>query len=233
MNGVAPAYIPGRRLGMVATRTIRVRMLIYVCIEQSSDTIKTGETMLTVPLSAMFTIDSVPLSFIRRFPDGTSLHAILAAFLTHGDPVILKKWDIWRQVWPSRLEFEETLPLFWSKASPADKSLLPPSISGSWSLFKKGALDTAYEHRYTHILSHQEKRLQDAWKTVVSVLPDTSWELFSYHWLILNTRSFYYVSPGKSEPEDWNDAIALVPFADYFNHDDNAVSISGYDSSPA
>jgi hypothetical protein len=186
---------------------------------------KAGETMLTVPLSAMFTIDSVPLSFVRRFSEGTSLHTILATFLTHGDPIVLKRWEIWRQVWPSRHDFEETLPLLWSKASPASKSLLPPSVSGSWSPSKKGAVDTAYEHRYTDILSHQEKRLQDAWRDVVSVFPDTNWDIFSYNWLILNTRSFFYVSPGKSEPEDWNDAIALVPFADYFNHDDNAVSV--------
>jgi len=42
-------------------------------------------------------------------------------------------------------------------------------------------------------------------------------------------RSFFYVSPGKDEPEDWNDAIALVPFADYFNHDDKAPCEVNFD----
>lgn len=34
------------------------------------------------------------------------------------------------------------------------------------------------------------------------------------------------MSPGKDEPEDWNDAIGMVPFADYFNHVDDAVGLS-------
>lgn len=36
-------------------------------------------------------------------------------------------------------------------------------------------------------------------------------------------RRFNYVSPGKETPDDWNDAIGLVPFADYLNHADNTA----------
>ena len=88
----------------------------------------------------------------------------------------------------------------------------------------KEPVHVEYETKYQNLLARQEKRLQDAWTNVVSVLPDTDWDTFSYHWLILNTRSFFYVKDGEKPPEDWNDAIALVPFADYFNHVDDAVS---------
>lgn len=190
--------------------------------------IQTGETMVVVPLAAMLTIDSLPPSFVRMFPEGTSLHAILAAFLTHGDFDSLRRWEYWRRVWPPRQELEKSLPLFWSESISTNKSIFPPSISGSWSFCQKEHDDIDYASRYTNILSHQENRLQDAWREVLLVFPHTDWNIFSYNWLILNTRSFFYVSPGKDEPEDWNDAIALVPFADYFNHDDKAVS-SGYE----
>ncbi|EED17214.1 conserved hypothetical protein [Talaromyces stipitatus ATCC 10500] len=205
IHGVSPAGIPGRRLGMIATRRISA-----------------GETIVTVPLVAMLTIDSVPPSFVRMFSKATPLHAILAAFFTHGDPVLLEKWEYWRRVWPLRHDFEKSLPLFWSEMLPANESILPPSVSGSWSFRNKKPEDIEYGSRYTNILSHQKKRLQDAWSEVLLVFPHTDWNFFSYNWLILNTRSFFYVSPEKDEPEDWNDAIALVPFADYFNHDDKA-----------
>lgn len=65
-----------------------------------------------------------------------------------------------------------------------------------------------------------------AWEKVVAVFPETDWEAFSYHWLIVNTRSFFYLMPGEEQPEDRNDAMALLPFADYFNHSDVVVGFS-------
>jgi hypothetical protein len=57
------------------------------------------------------------------------------------------------------------------------------------------------------------------------VFPETDWEAFSYHWLIVNTRSFFYLMPGQEPPEDRNDAMALLPLADYFNHSDVACNV--------
>lgn len=68
-----------------------------------------------------------------------------------------------------------------------------------------------------------EGRLRNAWEKVVAVFPETDWKAFSYHWLIVNTRSFFYLMPGEEQPEDRNDAMALLPFADYFNHSDVVV----------
>jgi rhamnogalacturonyl hydrolase YesR len=90
---------------------------------------------------------------------------------------------------------------------------------------RKTPVDVPYESRYQNLLAQQENRLQQAWKSVLSVFPDMDWDKFSLNWLILNTRSFYYVAAGEKRPEDWNDAIGLVPFADYFNHSDAGVSV--------
>lgn len=57
-------------------------------------------------------------------------------------------------------------------------------------------------------------------------------ELFTYYWLIVNTRTFYWDystistkrkgKPGKKLVGD--DCMTLCPFADYFNHADGGVS---------
>ncbi|KKK16692.1 hypothetical protein P175DRAFT_0487624 [Aspergillus ochraceoroseus IBT 24754] len=220
IKGITPARFPGRRLGMVATRAI-----------------KENEIILSVPVAVMLTIDSIPSSFVRSFPAGTSIHGILAAFLTQGNSDLLSKWDTWRRVWPSWQEFEDSMPVFWPEQLRVSNSefqktrdgggsspvLLPPSISGRWNSLKKRQLKVNYEMRYQDLLRQQEKRLKDAWAHVITAYPETDWENFAHHWSIINSRSFYYISPGKEEPEDWNDAIAMVPFADYFNHADDAA----------
>ena len=240
INGVALVEIPGRHLGMVTTRLIEVgsssnSSICYPTMTDVTPRMKENEIIVTVPLAAMLTIDCVPRSFVNLFLDGKSIHGILAAFLTHGDPDLLKRWDNWREVWPTRQDFEDSMPILWPehlRASnttfhskpPSSRKTLPPSVSGQWNWIDKKSEDIEYETRHQNLLAQQEKRLQEAWRNVVSVFPDTDWDTFSYHWFILNTRSFFYVTPGEEAPEDWNNAIALVPFADYFNHVDGAVS---------
>lgn len=194
--------------------------------------------MITVPLDLMITIDTIPSSFAERFPEGTPIQGILAAFLTHGDSDFLSKWDAWRKVWPPRRDFEESMPLLWPKHLRAtdsshdssslypNQSLLPPSASGRWNTIRKEDVSIEYETKYQIVIPQQEKRFQDAWKSTISVFPETDWDTWTYYWLIVNTRSFFYVSLGKDAPANWNDALALVPFADYFNHMDHAVSYS-------
>lgn len=183
--------------------------------------------MLTVPVSTMFNIDSIPEGFAGRFPRQTSVHGILAAFLTHGDPSFLEKWALWRKIWPTRQDFADSLPFMWSDVTDTSSELdvpFPPSFSGKWESPVRSARGANDEDTYQNVLVNQTKRLEDAWKNILTVFPDTNWETYSYNWFILNTRSFYYVRPGHDPPEEWNDAIGLVPFADYFNHADNAVS---------
>jgi hypothetical protein len=103
INGVAPSRFPERGMGMVATRTIEVgcsNRFLHIChISLTWEThLKENEIMITVPVAAMLTIDRVPKSFVDRLPNATSTHAILAAFLTHGDTEELRELDPWRTV---------------------------------------------------------------------------------------------------------------------------------------
>lgn len=189
--------------------------------------------MVKVPHSAMFTVNSIPSSFIGKFPTGISVHGILAAFLTHGDADDLEEYTLWRKTWPSRQDFEDGMPILWPEnlrggegGGESSKNFLPPSISGRWNTIPNQSDKHDYESEHQNLLREQETRLRTAWETVLAVFPDTNWEIFSYNWLIVNTRCFYYLRPGQEPPEDRNDAMALLPFADYFNHSDVAVCFS-------
>ncbi|KAL4889503.1 hypothetical protein BDV59DRAFT_116587 [Aspergillus ambiguus] len=217
INGIAPARFPGRGMGMVATRTIQE-----------------NETILMVPPGAMLNRDTIPGPFVSRFPAGASNHSIIAAFLTLGDPEKLKELDPWRKVWPQWKEFEETMPILWPghlrvsdsefQDTTSSPSVLPPSASGLWNTIPNESVGDGAKD-YQNLLAQQEKRLMCAWNSVVSAFPDADWETFVYHWLIVGSRSFYYVSPGK-EPGNWVDALTMVPFADYFNHaNDDACEV--------
>ncbi|KAG2416683.1 hypothetical protein HFD88_007899 [Aspergillus terreus] len=217
INGIAPARFPGRGTGMIATRTI-----------------EENETILMVPPKSMVNIDTIPESFVRRLPAGASKHAIIAAYLTLEAP---KDLDAWRNVWPQWADFEESMPILWpahlrrsaSKYQEEHVSrgpkILPPAASGLWNTFSNDPLEDDPVKEYQDLLAQQEERLTCAWDNVVAAFPDTDWETFVYHWLIVNSRSFYYVSPGKDVGE-WVDALTLVPFADYFNHaNDDACDV--------
>lgn len=180
----------------------------------------------------MFTPNSISATFVNKFPDNIPVHALYAAFFTNGDPAELEHYEPWRKTWPSREDFEDGMPILWpsflrglsgSDDSSSKQTLLPPSISGSWTSIRKGKSECDYETTHQNLLAQQETRLRDAWDAVVAVFPETDWETFSYHWLIVNTRSFFFLMPGEEAPEDRNDAMALLPFADYFNHSDVAV----------
>ncbi|KAL4953216.1 hypothetical protein BDW69DRAFT_8518 [Aspergillus filifer] len=211
VKGVGPARLPGRGLGMIAMRRIQE-----------------NEAIVTVPREVMLRVEAIPSSFTSKFPEGTPVHALLAGFLTHGEPEDLEPLELWRKTWPTRKDFEDCMPILWPESlrnSLPAGYLLPPSISGRWKSIRKQKLAFEYDSSHQNILDQQEQRLRQAWKSVVAVFPETNWETYSYHWLIVNTRSFYYLMPGQAAPEDRNDAMALLPFADYFNHSDVACNV--------
>ncbi|RAH75529.1 uncharacterized protein BO66DRAFT_310466 [Aspergillus aculeatinus CBS 121060] len=228
INGVSPARFPGRGLGMIATRHI-----------------EKDEAIVTVPHEAMLTPSRIPTSFSSRFPDGTPTHAVYAAYLTNGDPADLEPYTLWRRTWPTRADFEASMPILWpasfrhptkaehsssSSSSALPKSdapalPLPPSISGQWTTIPPQPCAHDYETTHQNLLAQQGQRLRRDWDMVAAVFPNTDWDQFSYHWLIVNTRSFFYLVPGQEPPEDRNDAMALLPFADYFNHSDVACNV--------
>ncbi|KAJ5780969.1 hypothetical protein N7457_006129 [Penicillium paradoxum] len=222
-SSVTPARFQGRGLGMMATRNI-----------------KKGEAVLRVPTRLMLTVEDIPSTFTEKLPEDIAVQALLAAYLTHGTTDELSKYELWRESWPSRKDFEDSMPILWPTAlgglqlpdgkddKSADKeqpNLLPPSISGLWNSLKPGPKTKTYSSDYQTILSQQAQRLRKAWTDVISAFPDTNWEMFSYNWLIVNTRCFYWVGKDQETPEDPNDAMGLVPFADYFNHADVARDV--------
>jgi hypothetical protein len=106
---------------------------------------------------------------------------------------------LWRAVLPTKEDFEESMPLMWH---PLLQALLPPA---SLSL-----------------LENQKKKLSLDWTTVSTAFPTLSYDHYLYNWLIVNTRTFYYTSPKikTKNPLNRDDCLALIPFADYFNHAD-------------
>lgn len=66
-------------------------------------------------------------------------------------------------------------------------------------------------------------KLQEDWKIVVQVVPEASFSTYIYHWLVVNSRSFYYEIPGFDVPASVDDRMVMCPFVDYFNHQDHGV----------
>ncbi|KAM0417376.1 hypothetical protein ACHAPT_012610 [Fusarium lateritium] len=101
LEGIEPRILPGRGIGVVATRDIRP-----------------GETILTVPLKALRAIDTVP-EHISKALHGVSVHGILAA------EIALDKSDdyaVWKTVLPTREDLEASIPIMW----PSELQLLLP-----------------------------------------------------------------------------------------------------------
>jgi hypothetical protein len=188
----------------------------------------------------MIIADGIPTTYTKQFPEDMAVQALLAAYLTHGDTENLLNWELWRKSWPSRQDFADSMPILWPTVlggpqwPPSNNKnkdvvdldkpgFFPPSISGRWNSLKPGPKTRKYELDHQNILPKQVQLMSKAWFDVVAVYPETEWDTFSYHWLIVNTRSFYWIGLGQEAPEDPNDAMGLVPFADYFNHADVAV----------
>lgn len=168
----------------------------------------------------MFTINSIPASFNDGFVEGTPLHARFAAYFANGSTDDLEKYTLWRKTWPTREDFKSSVPLLWKQQQQISPAILPPSISGTWNSFSRQAPKHVYESSHQNLMTQQESRLRNSWEKVVASFPDTDWDDFVYYWMIVNTRCFYYLMPGEEAPEDNNEAMAMLPVADYFNHAD-------------
>jgi hypothetical protein len=77
-------------------------------------------------------------------------------------------------------------------------------------------VEQEYESKHQNLLAQQERRLQDAWRNVVVVFPDTGVFLLLAH---CEHKELFLLRPG--EESEW--CRGLVSFADYFNHGDGAV----------
>ncbi|KAF1964696.1 SET domain-containing protein [Bimuria novae-zelandiae CBS 107.79] len=189
IDGIAPAKFKDRGMGIVAAKDI-----------------KKGDRLVHVRNTSLITVTQ-PQVQILNFPSNTTIHARLAAYqaLNYEDRTCPHR--PWQDVWPSQEEFEEILPLHWSKKL---QDLLP--------------------HAASVFLTNQRSNLERDYTSIHAIYPKISRDLFTYTWLIVNTRTFYWDYPDlpsahprlpKKRPQlKADDCYAMCPFMDYFNHSD-------------
>lgn len=108
-----------------------------------------------------------------------------------------------------------------STAFPNQLWVLPPAIGGRWSSRR----NLWHADSSLGILCQQERKLREDWAIASKVFPGETLEKYTYYWLLVNTRCFYYELPGAKYHSARGDRMVLCPFIDYFNHQDHGVSI--------
>ncbi|KFY18350.1 hypothetical protein V493_08695 [Pseudogymnoascus sp. VKM F-4281 (FW-2241)] len=157
-----------------------------------------GKILLTVPTSALRT--TLTVSKAISVPLGKiTTHGLLAADLSLDTSEARSRW---RDVLPSQEDFQTSMPILWP---PLLQSFLPEAASA--------------------LFSNQIKKFELDWATVSSAIPSLTRDHYLYNWLVVNTRTFYYVPPGTKRKKDRNDCMALNPFADYFNHSSQGCKV--------
>ncbi|KAI4157398.1 MAG: hypothetical protein L6R39_000680 [Caloplaca ligustica] len=213
-DGIDYQRIPGRGFGVVARRRL-----------------KAGEQLVSVPLSALLTVDNVPAR-VRKQHGSISVHGLLASFLAFGENVE-KTYAPWASTWPTVSDLCGSLPLCWPQyGAPTlterllDESvldedlvlLLPPAIECP----AVGAAGSApRSDKRCGLLQTQRRKLRADWQAVSRIMPNASFESYLYFWLVVNTRSFYYEMPNVKTQPSREGCMAMVPFIDLFNHSDS------------
>ncbi|EPE32172.1 SET [Glarea lozoyensis ATCC 20868] len=168
--------------------------------------LKAGEVILSVPIKALRTIHTVPTEISKHIRGKTTTHALLAAELCLDTS---PQFDLWRSVLPSVADFEESLPLTWDQSL---QDLLPAAAKT--------------------LLLNQKRKLKLDWASISTAFPELDYNDFLYKWMIVNTRTFYYLSSKAKKKPARDDCMALNPFADYFNHASHGCTVtfasSGY-----
>ena len=171
----------------------------------------------------------------------------------------LLDYSPWMARWPRLSDFTTHMPLSWpekcrnarftsvthktTKPSASREgvkssfAILPSPITGSWLL--PSAMDESTPGGSTSLVPQQLKKLHSQLDSVARLLPQhasslrdpqgpTYWR-FIHNWCCVNTRCFYYVAPGQKRPDDPNEAMALCPGMDMFNHTDDIGCETRYD----
>ncbi|KAG9229157.1 hypothetical protein BJ875DRAFT_387950 [Amylocarpus encephaloides] len=160
---------------------------------------KKGETLLKVPISALRTINTVPTPISESIGSITT-HGLLAAELcldTSSDR------EPWNAVLPTMEFFLQSIPFMWDSKL---QSHLP---------------DVAKT-----LLSQQKTKMAVDWAAVSEAFPEVAYDDYVHRWLIVNTRTFYYLDPKIKKKPARDDCMALNPFADYFNHAATGCGVS-------
>lgn len=192
--------------------------------------------LVEVPASVLLTIDTIPEVF-KNSHKGITVHGLLASFLAFGGPDT-SRYSVWKNSWPSMQDFQESMPILWPSfmREPHDDDgsqhytigrrknqalMLPPAIAGRWA---DDRMREFWEIRNKAPMYQQEKKLKADWDVVSKVFPGQTLPEYTYYWLIVNTRSFYFEVTGREAVQNHDDRMVLCPFVDYFNHNDHGVS---------
>ncbi|KAI9888771.1 MAG: hypothetical protein M1814_006276 [Vezdaea aestivalis] len=134
---------------------------------------------------------------------GISVHGLLAAYLAiHSDQAAFP-FSLWKMTWPAPEEFEATVPLLWD-----------PSL---YELLPEGA-EIILEQQ----IRNRDRDLSFFSRSFTSISPAS----YTYFWLLVNTRCFYYEDPESTAHIPRHDRMILCPFIDYFNHSDVGCSVT-------
>jgi hypothetical protein len=203
VNGVAAHDFPGRGLGIIATKNLRVscHALLQILDVAVDDTGKAGETILSIPVSFIRTEFSLPKQITSKVKECT-MNGLLAVELTLDKS---KSHAVWRKTLPSLETLKSCMPFFW--------------VDGLQAHLPEPA---------TALLKKQQRRLASDWKAVSTAYPDLTYDGYVHAWLLISTRTFYYTPPDML-PEDTPEAdecLAIVPFGDYFNHSAHGCKVN-------
>lgn len=176
----------------------------------ATDHIPKGTDILTVPISALRTKDTVPTTIVASLPKDVTVHGLLAADLALNKAANDSKYSKWQAVVPTVEDIQQSMPLTW-----------PASLQG---LLPAGA---------SKLLDKQRAKFDKDWDIVSAAFPieskgkakgaqvskECTRDEYLHAWLLVNTRTFYFVTP-KTEKLPKEDHMALQPVADLFNHTD-------------
>ncbi|KAF2214279.1 hypothetical protein CERZMDRAFT_95556 [Cercospora zeae-maydis SCOH1-5] len=181
INSVAPTHIPGRGVGLLTTTSIK----------KDSQIIFVPEKAMFKPLSASIK----PTSSQQTV--NLSPHAQLAISIMSACQDPSSTYHVWQSTWPTRADFESSMPLFWSSGL---ASHLPPSVQQPLERMR-----VDYERDLKSMLN-----LHLDWKE----------REFKYYWAIVNSRSFHFKPPGAKPG-----FMVLCPFIDYMNHGPSGTGV--------
>lgn len=195
--GVTPTALPGRGVGVVATRDLDVCRATFPTTSRLTSRQK-GEVIMTIPVQAIRSLHTVPEDISRRLSRDMSLHGLLAAELALRRDAAAD----WASIVPQWTHFEATIPMLW----PEELQEVLPAEAKS-------------------LLTKQCTRFEIDWKMFNDSFPDEPRQEYLYAWLLVNTRTFYFETP-TMVTFPWHDRLALLPVADLFNHADTGCSVS-------
>ncbi|KAJ0351153.1 hypothetical protein COL154_004459 [Colletotrichum chrysophilum] len=160
--------------------------------------IKKDDAALDVPIPCLKTIATVPKSVSRLFPKDTAVHALLAADIALDTSPSFKTWSA---VFPTPADLA-SCPLTWPAALTAH---LPPTAAA--------------------LLAAQSEKFEAHWSLAAAALPDLTYAAYRHAWLLVNSRTFYHVTP-RTAKRSRDDHMILQPVADLLNHASRGCNVA-------